>query len=209
METVWWQAPSWMKTCETINLFGNDWFRTKKIFTTPTLLPNWILKPTRQTCSSGMLWWGKDAVLVVQRHKQNHLIIFQNLISRAKAVEHRFQNHGKQVTGGILPDVTNNEHIPETTKPRLQMQIKKKSGFEKYNGNKTQKHRCKHVSLSAVHIYLVPFWHHGALRKIAEMTRMTAKTMIVTYNLSNTAAHPISKTHNKTKQFFWKRNCRD
>lgn len=28
METVWWQAPSWMKTCETINLFGNDWFRT-------------------------------------------------------------------------------------------------------------------------------------------------------------------------------------
>ena len=24
------RRPSWMKTCETINLFGNDWFRTKK-----------------------------------------------------------------------------------------------------------------------------------------------------------------------------------
>ena len=130
----------WKHSCETINLFGNDWFRTKNIFTTLTLLPNWILKPTRQTCSSGMLWWGKIALVVVQRHKQNHLIIFKNVVSITKTVEHRFQNHSKQVTGGILPE-NNNETAPTNANAKQQ-----KSGFvgspicgflEKkcYNGN--------------------------------------------------------------------------
>lgn len=63
--------------------------------------------------------------MVVQRHKQNHLIIFKNVVSITKTVEHRFQNHSKQVTGGILPDAVKNEPIypKTTTKPRLQMQM--------------------------------------------------------------------------------------